>query len=550
MPSPAFTFQKRTAIPARMPAPVRGLNTVDSFALMDPQYGLSIQNFICTPQGLSVRQAYKRWTTNLPGPTTSLLTYHGKTSTSSKLFAVSSGEFYDVTNPGDAGSPVITGLTPEAGYWQSAVQSNSTAPNSFMFAVNGVDMPQMYDGTNWIACSQVSTPAGPGQFKTTDNNGTAVNIANFVDVLLHQQRLWFVAGNSTKAYYLDIASVGGNLTAFDFGPFFPSGGNLQKLATWTGDMSGSLGSQAVLVAMSDRGDVVIYAGGNPQDSNDWKMSGQLKIGAPIGRRCTTQYQGDLLLLTQDGLVPMSRYIASGRTDSSAAVTYKIGPTISNIVSQYGDKPGFECVVYPGNDVMLMNVPQSSQVNNFQFCMHTQTMGWTQFTGWPAQCFGQFKDALYFGGPDFIGICFTGYKDDAELDGSGGNNVIATAMSAFNSLDDQIGAPGLIKQVTQIKPYIISGILNPKISVGVNADFNLIPITGSATVAPNTGGIWDLSTWDHPDATWVGTLIPYNRWSRVTCYPGSYFAVVLSVSAVEDTLWSATDLMIRVGGPYG
>jgi hypothetical protein len=59
----------------------------------------------------------------------------------------------------------------------------------------------------------MASPAAPGQWKNLDANGNAVNISDFVEVLLHQQRLWFVAVNSTKAYYADIAAVGGTLLA-------------------------------------------------------------------------------------------------------------------------------------------------------------------------------------------------------------------------------------------------------------------------------------------------------------------------------------------------
>lgn len=550
MANPTFRPQQRSAIPASMPAPYKGLNTVDSLAEMDPDYGLSIQNFVCTPQGLSVRHAYRKWATGLPTTTTSLLPYHGKNSTTSKLFAVSGTAIYDVTTSGAVGSPVVTGLTASSPYWQQAVQTTSTGTNGYLITVNGVDFPRMYDGTSWTTCSQVTTPSAPGQFKTLDNNGAAVNIQSFVDILLHQQRLWFVAANSTKAYYCDIAQAGGALYAFDFGPLFPTGGKLFKLATFTGDMEGTLGNQAILVALSDKGDVVIFTGNNPAIASSWAMSGQFKIGSPVGRRCTTPYEGDLLVLTQDGLYPLSKYNIDGRTNSADAITYKISPTISNLVSQYATTPGFEVAVYPGNDVMLLNVPQSIQANNFQFCMQSQTMGWTQFTGWPAQCFGLFNDALYFGGPDHIGLAFIGFQDGADINGVGGNNIVATAMSAFSTMDTQTRMPGCLKQATQVKPFIITGSSNPQISVGVNTDFNLTPIVGSATVTPASGAVWDNATWDNTSATWVGSLNTFNKWTSVSCYPAYYVAVVISVSATTDTLWSATNFLLTPGGPYG
>jgi hypothetical protein len=525
-----------------------GINTQDALGDMDPRYGLSITNFVATNQGLAVRQGYRLWATGLPGSVTSLLPYHARISAQSKLFAVSNGGIYDVTNGGVVGAPVVSGLNAANSYWQSVVQSYTNASTGTLIAVNGYDAPRMFDGTNWGTCTQVASPAGVGQFAQTDNNGNPVNINNFVDVLIHQQRLWFVSTNSTKAYYCDIAQAGGKLYAFDFGPFFPTGGKLFKLATWTMDSGGSSGTQAMLVAISDKGDVAVYQGTNPSDPSNFMMIGMYKIGSPVGRRCTTQYEGDLLVLTQDGLYPMSRYLQSARVENTDSFTYKIAPTIGNLVASLSNTPGFEAAVYPGANVMLLNVPQSQQVNNFQFCFHTITKGWTQFTGWPAQCFGLFNDAFYFGGTNFVAIGFIGYQDGADIYGQGGNNIVATAMSAFSTFDEQFGA-GVVKHVKMVKPFINSGSAQPAVKVGVNTDFNLTPIVGSATLAAVSGAVWDNARWDDPNATWVGSLATYNKWNSVASWPGSYIAVVVSISATADTTWTATDLLLTPGGPF-
>lgn len=547
MPRSSFKPQQRSAQTVRLPAPHSGLNTLDPLSSMDPSYGLSIQNFIATNQGLAVRQGYRKWATGLPGSVTSMLPYHARNSGSNKLFAVSGGGIYDVTSGGVIGAPVVSGLSTSNTYWQSVIQTYTTASTGILVAVNGADAPRLYDGTAWTTCSQVASPAGVGQFSINDNNGTTVSLSNFVDVINHQQRLWFVANNSTKGYYCDIGQVGGQLYAYDFGPFFSNGGKLFKLATWTMNSGGSSGVQAMLAAFSDKGDVAVFQGTSPGSAATWSMIGTFKIGSPVGRRCTTQYDGDLLVLTQDGLYPLSRYLQTARDDSTAALTYKIAPTISNLVASMSSTPGFEAVVYPGADVMLLNVPQSLQANNFQFCFNTITKGWSQFTGWPAQCFGMFNDAMYFGGTGFVALAFIGYQDGADINGAGGNNIVATAMSAFLTMD-QVFGPG-VKHVKQIQPFLVTGSASPSVKVGVNTDFNLTPIVGSATINPATGAVWDSAKWDDPNSTWVGNLTTFNRWSGVSAYPGTYHAVTLSVSATTDTLWSATNLMVTLGGPF-
>lgn len=548
MPRTSFTPQQRTSATVRLPAPYQGLNTLDPLSAMDPSYGLSIQNFVATNQGLAVREGYRKWATGLPTSVASFLPYHARSGLQSKLFAVSGGGIYDVTNGGVVGAPVVSGLSATNAYWQSVVQTYTTANSGILVAVNGFDAPRTFDGNAWTTCTQVASPAGVGQFAKTDSNGNPVSINTFADVLLHQQRLWFVGTNSTKGYYCDVTQVGGALYPIDFGPFFSTGGKLFKLATWTMDSGGSSGTQAMLVAISDKGDVAVFQGTNPSSATTWSMVGTYKIGSPVGRRCTSQYEGDLLILTQDGLYPMSRYLQSARVENTDSLTYKIAPTISNLVASLSNTPGFEAVVYPGANVMLLNVPQSQQSNNFQFCFNTITKGWTQFTGWPAQSFGMFNDTLYFGGPDFVAIAFMGYQDGADIFGNGGNNIVATAMTAFSSLDDAFG-PGIVKHVKQVQPFIVTGSASPAIYVGVNTDFNLTQIVGSATLNPASGAVWDSAKWDDPNTTWVGNLTTFNRWSGVAAYPASYVALTLSVSATTDTLWSATNLLVAPGGPF-
>jgi len=528
-----------------MPAPVKGLNTVDPLVGMDPQYGLSIQNFIATPQGLSQRTGYRKWATGLPTSVTSLLQYNGRTSSASKLFAVSGSAFYDVTAGGAVGSPVVSGLTASSPYWQYAQQTYTTAATNYMVAVNGTDAPQLYSGTAWITCTQVASPSSPGQFTNTDNNSAAVSISSFIDVTLHQERLWFVSSNNTVAYYCPIAAVGGQLNAFDFGPFFPRGGHLHKLSTWTID-TGSGGVQALLVAVSNRGDVAVYEGNDPATATTWGLIGTYQLGAPVGRRCTVQMAGDLLILTQDGLYPMSKYIQSARLDSTAAITYQISPTISDLVSTGANVPGFEVTVYPGQNILMLNVPQGTQANNFQFCFHTITGGWTQFTGWPAQCFTMFNEAMYFGGTNFVALAFIGYADAVNSDGTGGNNIIATALSAFSELN----AVGVRKHVKHVKPFLVTGQSNPTIQIGVNTDFNLIPIVGSATVNPVTGAVWDNATWDNVNATWVGSLTTYNQWATPLCFPGEFIAIAVSMSCTSQTVWTSTSIKYVPGGQDG
>jgi hypothetical protein len=535
--------QAQRTIPVTTPAPVKGLNTVDPLAVMDPAYALVLQNWVCTPQGVSVRQGFRKWAINLPTSTTSLLQFNTRSGLGNKLFAVCGASIYDITSGGDmsGATPAVTGLNASNAYWQSVQQTFTTGSTNYLIAVNGANAPRIYDGTTWTTCTQVASPVNPGEFSLTASGGGSVSISSFVDVCLHNQRVWFVRSGSTIGYYLDIAQVGGTLYPFDFGPYFPRGGNLHKLATWTID-SGN-GTQDYLVAISNKGDCVVYGGTNVASSSTWSKVGDYTLGSPVGRRCTTKLYGDLVVMTQDGLYPMSKYVQTSTLDRTAALTYNISPTISTLFETLADTPGFEATVYPSGDVMMLNVPQALQVNNYQFVFQTVQKAWSQFTGWPAQCYQVFNDALYFGGTDFVALAFIGYKDNADINGSNGSNLISTSLTAFNSFANEQLGPGITKHVKMVKPYIVTGQANPTIAIGVNTDFNLIPLTGSATVNPVTGAVWDSAYWDNPNATWAGTLTTVNQWSTPRCWPGTYAALALTVSAVAETYWVATNWLV-------
>lgn len=532
--------QKKRQIDLKIKAPYKGLNSIDSLAEMSPDYAVQFTNFIATPFGPSPRMGYEKFATGFTSSVTSMFAYNGRSAGNNKLFAVSGGSFYDVTAGGAIGSAVVSGQSTSATYWQYSSQSTS-APLNYIVCVNGVNAPQLYNGSTWTTCSQVSSPSSPGQFSQNDQNGNAVSISAFMDVINHAERWWFVSENSTIAYYIGIAAVGGQLEAFDFGPQFPRGGNLQKLASWTIDTGA--GVDYILVAISNKGDIVLYSGNDPSQAATFTLIGQYQLGAPIGQRCTIPLAGDIGYLSRDGLYALSKYLQSARVDIQSAMTYAITPTIQSEFIQWGSTVGWDLVIQPTQEVLLVNVPQGAQTTNIQFCYNMVTQGWSQFTGWPAQCFCLFNEQLYFGGTDHVGIAFTGYTDAANSSGSGGSNVIATALQAFSDL----GYQGM-KKVTGVKPYLLSGQTNPSVSVGINTDFNLNSILGSATATPPSGAVWDSAVWD--SSNWIGAQVTPNQWYMPQSWPGEYIAITVSISAVSPTTWAATNYLVVPGASFG
>jgi hypothetical protein len=537
---------KKKQVDYMSPAPFKGINSSDSLAAMENTYSIQCVNFIAKPQGLAIRKGYLKWSTGFTHTPETVITYNNPDSTKSKLFAVSNGAIYDCTSAGPIGAAVHSGLDTTVNRWRYIQQLAVTSQNSYMIMVNGSDFPRLYDGTAWTVCSQVASPSVVGEMSTVDSAGNAVNIRDFNDVMLHQQRLWFVKNNSTKGYYLDVAVSGGQLYPFDFGPYFPRGGKLWKLASWSANTGADSGINSDLIAISDKGDIVMYRGTSPSDATTWGVMATTHLGSPTDKNCTITFADDLLYLSTEGIYPLSRYLQLGQLVDTGALTAKIAPTINELTATYGSTKGWQMITYPGQNMLLLNVPTASAASSFQFAMNTVTQGWTQLIGIPATSWALYNEDLYFGGQDrsddnFVGKAFQGYKDGADSDGVGGDNIQSQCLTAFDPMSS-IHNIGRLKNPRLIKPFIITGETTPVVSIQVNTDYNITPIAGSISSGTVTRGIWDVATWD--SAVWGGSTNNFNLWVTPRCYAGETLALSIAVTAQLETMWVGTSWIIE------
>jgi len=519
---------------ATIPAPISGINSRDPLAAMDQNYAISAINFMATPQGLSVRQGWKKWSTGITGLVSSLLIYQGQGAAADKIFACAGNSIYDVTGFTDSPSKVVTSLLNAD--WEHVLMT--TNGGNYLVACNGADTARFYNGSTWNQFSLVATPSAPGQIKS---GSTMTNLTNWKQVVVHQRRLWIVVDNSTTAYYLPVDSVGGDAVPFDFGPVFPRGGKLKALASWA--VNTGLGIQNYLVAVSTAGDVAIYSGTNPSTATTWAIAGTWQLGEPVGQRCFANHAGDLLYLSQDGLQPLSLYIRSQRIDDSTALTLLVQNDITALVKSFGSLKGFEVRTYPGQNVLILNVPQINANQNFQYVYNTITKGWTLFQGWPAQCWAQLNGRLFFGYDGGVAHAFTGYRDQAELDGSGGVTYIATAQQAYS----YFGQPAIRKRFQMAKPYLVTTDAAPKVRVSCNVNFSLDPPRGAAALKAGTGSFWDVGVWDN--AVWSNGANTYSSWQGLGAV-GTTASLAVSISVNDSTLWAATDWIYEPGGVFG
>ena len=389
-----------------VPAPIGGLNARDSLAAMPPEDAVILENLWPQPYGCTIRKGTAEFAIGFPAAVTSLATWNSATSTvASKLFAWSLTSMYDAVS-GTIGAAIVTGLTNAA--WQSVSMSNSAG--SHLIAVNGADNAILY---NNVGVQRLV--AGDGIVNNTWNQ---LNPTNAIQVTVHQGRLWAVEKNTARAWYLPVSQIFGIFTSFDFGPLFSRGGYLQYLATWTLDDGN--GAEDHLVAVSSRGEAVVYAGTNPASAATWGLVGVYYVGSPVaGYNSSTKIGGDLALLTQRGVVSMTALLTSTRVDQAEDIlkSSKIQFLISEATSLYSTNPGWVLLFVPAYNMLLCNVPVLGTNTIYQFAANEvmPEAPWTKFTGMDAVSWSLLDNKVYFGTNDGRVLeAWTGNAADVKL----------------------------------------------------------------------------------------------------------------------------------------
>jgi hypothetical protein len=511
----ARTKGSRTAVSmsVSLPAPVGGWNARDSLTAMKPEDAAVMENWFPLTTECQLRKGYSKYATGLPGQVETLMSYSA--GLTSKLFAISGGNFYDVSSPGAVGAAVATGKTNSR--WQYT--NMATAGGNFLYAANGVDKPMLYSGTTWTQIDGASTPAITGVTTTT-----------LTSPIVFKNRVWFVGKNSLKTWYLPVSSVGGAANPIDVSAVAQHGGYIVAHATWTIDAGTGVDDYYVIV--TSEGEVIVYQGTDPSSASTWALKGVWALGSPVGERCLYKFAGDLLYISQDGLVPMAGALQSSRVNPRVAITDKIQFAISSSVSSYSSNFGWSLLYYAPENMLILNIPTIEGVTQEQYAMNTINTSWGRFTGWNANCWELFNDQPYFGGNGYVGKAWDTNADD-------GANINGVCIQAFSTY----GSPGNLKRWTMTRP-ILRASGTPSLQGAMNVDFDLTSSVTPLGFSPVTYGAWDSAVWD--TASWGQDLVIQQSWQGVSGV-GYYGAPQMRVSCAGiDVRWVSTDVVYESG----
>jgi len=495
-------------------APVGGWNARDPIGAMGPLDAVYMDNYIPKTTTVALRSGYTNYATGIVGDVETLAAYNS--ATTEKLFAAAGSNVYDVTATGIVGAPVVTGQTNAR--WQTF--NVSTAGGQFLYMVNGADKPLLYNGTTWVSVDGASTPAITG-----------VTTTNLIHGTVWKNRAFFVEKSSLKVWYLPVASIGGAASAIDFTALFGDGGYLVAMATWTLDAGYGMDDHAVFI--SSQGQVAIYRGTDPSSAATFALVGVYNVGSPVGRRCFEKFGSDLLIITQDGLLPLSKALMTSRVASGISLSDKIQQAIGDSVITSGTNFGWQCKLYPRESLVILNVPVSGQIQ--QYVMNTITGAWCRFTNWNALCWERFRDRVYFGQTGGTALAFEGTND-------AGVNISADGMQAFSNF----GAGTSLKRFVLCRPILYSDSPSVGVAIGVGIDYELDPVVNTPTFsAVGTTGLWDIGIWD--GSTWGGNMTIRKDWQNLQ---GVGYAAALRIktaSNVGQVQWASTDYVLEDGG---
>lgn len=579
--------KRQTALTASITAPIGGWNARDSVAAMPPTDAVTLNNFYPTPTDVILRKGFTVYSSGITGQINSLMNYAG--TQNQTLFAAAGTSIYNCSTTTATTAYAIT---------NDKLQhiNISTGGGKFMVACNGTDATMVYDGTSWFSIAPTATAQtissitnstttatlttaiahglltgnrvtitgatpsaynGTYRITVTGNNTftytmatnpggnatlvgsytvlhaiTGVNSNKFVSVNLFKNRLYFTEKDSLKVWYLPVDSISGAASALDFGGIARNGGFLQGMATWTIDAGQGADDYAVFI--TNMGEIIVYNGTDPDNATTWALKGVWQLGYVFARRCYFKWAGDILLLTQDGLVPLASALQSSRLDPRVNLTDKIFYAISQAADDYSAEFGWQVNYYAKQNMLIINIPKTTGTE--QYVMHTISKAWSNFSNIQAKCWELQGDDMFFGGNGYVGKFWDAYSDNA-------NQISATCQQAYS----YFGTPGQQKRFTLVRPTFFVDTGAPGVYCGINTDFQTQNNLGQVSFQPTpvTTAQWGTATWDN-DVWAAGNLVASRQWQGVSGLGYAGGINLNMISAGIDVHWVSTDYVMEKG----
>jgi hypothetical protein len=441
--------RSQTVVARQIPAPIGGWDAQSPLAAMPLQNAVILDNWIPRAGFVEIRRGFVPQQTGTPGPVESLMAFRGGPG-GDVLFAASAGKLYNVTTPGGAlASPVYSGFA--SNRWNYTAYAN--AAGVWLIAVNGTDTPIGYNAGAWTPLPAITGSSG----------SITLNPANLFAVTPHQGRLLFTEANTLHVWFPAAGAVGGAMQLLDLGSVFAKGGRLIGVATWSWQFGVTADEYAVF--MTDQGQIALYSGIDPSNASDWALTGVYDFGPPLGPKALVKYGADLILITSDGIIPLSQALKLDRSqDNTVALTSMIKDAFARA---YAGNYGWQGILYAGDTASsdpnadggslgIFNIPVTTLGTSMQYASNLSTGAWCRFLGIDAFCWETANGRIFFGSTNGVYQWDVGASDD-------GQTITADVKSAFSAF----GAPQT-KRFTMLRPLLnTSALVQPALEMDVD-----------------------------------------------------------------------------------
>lgn len=468
-----ITKARQVSRTAMFAAPSRGWIRNESLAKSGKGEGAEVlENWFPTPEGCRMRRGSVKRAT-IDDAVTHLAVYDA--GIASKLFATDGTSIYDVTSPADPDVAVVASVSGlGSGAW-SSVQI-ATAGGEFLVMVNGQDDMRQYNGATWTAINAGSSPAITG-----------VLTSSLSHVWKFASRLFFVEKDTMSAWYLGTNAISGAATELPLGGVFQSGGSLLFGFSWSYDAGDGLDDYCCFA--TTEGEVAVYQGTDPSSSNTWSKVGVYRIGRPLGKNGWFKAGGDVAILTDDGIIPVSAAIKSDRAAlKGKAITYPIEEAWRQVVRERGGAAfPFTVALWHSETMLVVGLPTFSGFSAACLVANARTGAWALYRGWDTRCVVVFDDKLYFGTAD--GTIVEGETQGADQ-GEPYSAVCVPRFETFRSPAEKVAVAARVIARS-------NNVFTPQLFA--NADYEVdVPVPADADSAEDENtwdnGIWGTTVW--------------------------------------------------------
>ena len=478
-----------------MPPPYGGLDLVSPIDNMDPASALELVNVFPGPNAPTVRFGYESFATiGATTPIVTLASLQLKDGTT-QLVATTSSNVYKITS-GAVSSSIKGATTVTNGEFQTVTYANN------LYLCNGVDDAKVYIGTGNIS----------------DVTFTGVTKSNLINVTTYKERLYFVEKSTAKVWYggLQVTGVSGTpaLTSFDFQYVFTKGGFLVGIGSFSTNTS--MTSQDYFWACSSEGEVVFYNGTYAGDPTSWSLAARYYIGKPMGYRAFVQFNNDVWVITEQGIVPISGLFMADPEAALEIVSRKVNPLISEYAALFPFDHQWTGFFWPQGRRIYINLPITGSSNRF-LVYSIDTKGWTlfQLSSDDHACSScLFNTKPYYASS--TGVVWKGETGQSDaVTSTDSQPILFAGRTAFNFY----GSRSNYKAFKDIRP-ILKLKRGVSLYVGLDVDFRI-----SDSLAPlTTSGVGSFTPWGSPWGVAPGTSLPV--------------APFTPVPAVTPPAWSA------------